>query len=239
MYRLLPYVKSKSEVKLKERILVVDDEPDVMDVVGRYLRHEGFDTLLAGDGERALTLADDADLVVLDLMLPSIDGLELCRQLRALRNVPIIMLTAKAEETDKLVGLGVGADDYIVKPFSPRELVARVQAVLRRTRPQSQVDDVLRVGDLRINSKTRTAERLGQSLNLTAREFDLLAFLAKSPGQVFSRAQLLDHVWDYHFGGDLSTVTVHVRRLREKVEPNPVRPKYIKTVWGVGYKLEP
>lgn len=223
---------------MKERILVVDDEPDVLDVVGRYLRHEGFETLLASDGDAAVQLADDADLVVLDLMLPSVDGLEVCRRLRSRRNLPIIMLTAKAEETDKLVGLGVGADDYVVKPFSPRELVARVQAVLRRSGPQSPTDDVIRVGDLRINTKMRVAERRGQQLNLTSREFDLLAFLAQKPGQVFTREQLLDHVWDYHFAGDISTVTVHVRRLREKIEPNPVRPQYLKTVWGVGYKLE-
>lgn len=223
---------------MNERILVVDDEPHVLDVVGRYLRHEGFETLLAHDGAQALTLSDDADLVILDLMLPSVDGIEVCRQLRAKRNIPIIMLTARAEETDKLIGLGVGADDYVVKPFSPRELVARVQAVFRRTGPQTPTDDVIRLGDLRINVKTRTAERSGEPLNLTAREFDLLAFLAHSPGQVFTREQLLDNVWDYHFAGDDSTVTVHVRRLREKIEPNPVRPQYVKTVWGVGYKLE-
>jgi DNA-binding response OmpR family regulator len=223
---------------VKERILVVDDEPHVLDVVGRYLRHEGYETLLAANGDEALKLSDDADLVVLDLMLPSVDGIEVCRRLRARRNIPIIMLSAKAEETDRLVGLGVGADDYVVKPFSPRELVARVQAVLRRAAPQPPTDDILRVGDLRINLKTRLAERLGEPLNLTAREFDLLAFLARSPGQVFTREQLLDHVWDFHFGGDVSTVTVHVRRLREKIEPNPVRPQYVKTVWGVGYKLE-
>jgi DNA-binding response OmpR family regulator len=224
---------------MKERILVVDDEPHVLDVVGRYLRHEGFETLLAADGDEALKLSEDADLVVLDLMLPSVDGMEICRRLRARRNIPIIMLSAKAEETDRLIGLGVGADDYVVKPFSPRELVARVQAVLRRSGPQPPTDDVIRVGDLRINVKTRVAERLGETLSLTAREFDLLAFMAGSPGQVFTREQLLDHVWDFHFGGDVSTVTVHIRRLREKLEPNPVRPQYVKTVWGVGYKLEP
>lgn len=223
---------------MNARILVVDDEPHVLDVVSRYLRHEGFETLLASDGEHAIDMAEDADLVVLDWMLPRIDGLEVCRRLRERRNIPIIMLTAKAEETDKLIGLGVGADDYVVKPFSPRELVARIQAVLRRSSPQLPNDDVLRIGDIRINTKTRVAERRGISLNLTAREFDLLTFLAKSPGQVFTREQLLDNVWDFHFGGDDSTVTVHVRRLREKIEPNPVRPQYVKTVWGVGYKLE-
>ncbi len=223
---------------MRERILVVDDEPDVVDVVGRYLRREGFETVLAHDGNAALTLAEDADLVILDLMLPSMDGVDVCRRLRERRNIPIIMLTAKADETDRLVGLGVGADDYVVKPFSPRELVARVQAVLRRSGPQPPADDILRVRDLRINLKTRTAERSGQPLSLTTREFDLLAFLARSPRQVFSRTQLLDNVWGFEFAGDLSTVTVHVRRLREKIEPNPVRPQYLKTVWGVGYKLE-
>ncbi len=223
---------------MHERILVVDDEPAVLDVVGRYLRREGFDTILAADGADAVEQAADADLVILDLMLPSVDGLEVCRRLRSARNVPIIMLTAKAEETDKLIGLGVGADDYVVKPFSPRELVARVQAVLRRAGSQSPRDDVIRIGDLRINAKTRAVERMGVTINLTAREFDLLAFLSRSPGQVFTREQLLDQVWDFHFGGDESTVTVHVRRLREKIEPDPVRPQYLKTVWGVGYKLE-
>jgi DNA-binding response OmpR family regulator len=149
------------------------------------------------------------------------------------------MLTAKTEETDKLVGLGVGADDYVTKPFSPRELVARVQAVLRRAqnRPR-QPGDVVQVGSLRINPSLRTVERAGQAIELTAREFDLLHFLASHPGQVFTREQLLDQVWDFHFPGDTGTVTVHVRRLREKIEPDPVRPQYVKTVWGVGYKVE-
>jgi DNA-binding response OmpR family regulator len=194
---------------------------------------------MAADGTDAISQAVDADLVILDLMLPGQDGLEVCRRLRAARNVPIIMLTAKAEETDKLIGLGVGADDYVVKPFSPRELVARVQAVLRRAGSQPPRDDVIRIGELRINAKTRAVERSGVSINVTAREFDLLEFLSRSPGQVFTREQLLDQVWDFTFGGDESTVTVHVRRLREKIEPDPVRPQYLKTVWGVGYKLEP
>ncbi len=223
---------------MHETILIVDDEPAVRDVVGRYLRRDGFQTVLASNGEEALSKAADADLVILDLMLPIIDGFEVCRRLRSVRNVPIIMLTAKSEETDKVIGLGVGADDYVSKPFSPRELVARVQAVLRRSSNAQGKDDIIRVGDLRINTKTRSIERLGQSLTLTAREFDLLAFLASSPNQVFTREQLLNQVWDFHFGGDESTVTVHVRRLREKIEPDPVRPQYLKTVWGVGYKLQ-
>ncbi len=224
---------------MHERILIVDDETAVREVVGRYLRREGFETLEAADGRQAIELAADADLIVLDLMLPQVDGLEVCRQIRSSRNTPIIMLTARAEETDKLVGLGIGADDYVVKPFSPRELVARIAAVLRRTATPAQPEDVVRVGELRISPTTRSVERAGTPVELTAREFDLLLFLARSAGQVFTRQQLLDSVWDYTFAGDDNTVTVHIRRLREKVEPDPARPRYVKTVWGVGYKLEP
>jgi DNA-binding response OmpR family regulator len=218
-------------------VLVVDDEPTVRDVVGRYLRHNGFTTLEARDGTEALELAPAADLIILDLMLPGVDGLEVCRRLQRTHPVPIIMLTAKGEEADKLVGLGLGADDYMVKPFSPRELIARIQAVLRRSASGSQTG-IIQLGDLAINIRTRTVERAGTEIPLTAREFDLLAFLASRPRQVFTREQLLDGVWDYHFGGDESTVTVHIRRLREKIEPDPARPRYLKTVWGVGYKLE-
>lgn len=221
------------------KILIVDDETTVREVVGRYLRREGFETVEAADGRQAIELAADADLVVLDLMLPQVDGLEVCRQIRSTRNTPIIMLTARAEETDKLIGLGIGADDYVVKPFSPRELVARIGAVLRRTSARAGTDDNIRVGDLRISPSTRSVERGGTSIDLTAREFDLLVFLARNAGQVFTRQQLLDRVWDYTFAGDDNTVTVHIRRLREKIEPDPARPRYVKTVWGVGYKLEP
>jgi DNA-binding response OmpR family regulator len=224
---------------MHERILIVDDEFTVREVVGRYLRREGYETIEAADGRQALQLAADADLVVLDLMLPHVDGLEVLRQIRSTRNTPVIMLTARAEETDKLVGLGIGADDYVVKPFSPRELVARIGAVLRRSSGRASADDVIRVGELRISPTTRTVERAGTSIELTAREFDLLLFLSRSPGQVFTRQQLLDDVWDYTFAGDENTVTVHIRRLREKIEPDPARPSYVKTVWGVGYKLEP
>lgn len=224
----------------KAHILIVDDEPTIREVVEQYLRREGYRTTIASNGEEAVTLSADADLVVLDLMLPKMDGLEVCRQIRSTRNVPIIMLTAKTEEIDKLVGLGMGADDYMTKPFSPRELVARVSAVLRRSRAASpQVGDIVRAGGLRINPQLRTVERDGSPVELTAREFELLHFLASHPGQVFTREQLLDQVWDYHFPGDTSTVTVHIRRLREKVEPDPVRPSYVKTVWGVGYKVDP
>ena len=224
---------------MKSRILVVDDEPNIREVVEQYLRREGYDTIAAADGEEAIARSADADLVVLDLMLPKIGGIEVCRQIRSKGDVPIIMLTARSEETDTLIGLGVGADDYVTKPFSPRELVARVGAVLRRAqqRPR-EPGEVVQVGDLRINPRMRTVERDGKALDLTSREFDLLRFLAVNAGQVFTREQLLDQVWDYHFPGDTSTVTVQIRRLREKVEPDPVRPRYIKTVWGVGYKVE-
>jgi DNA-binding response OmpR family regulator len=224
----------------KGRILVVDDEPNIRDVVVQYLRRDGFDTLTAEDGEEAVERSSDADLVILDLMLPRMDGIEVCRRIRATRDVPVIMLTAKSEEVDKLVGLGIGADDYVTKPFSPRELVARVQAVLRRSHGASrQPGDIVQIDTLRINPRLRTVERNGHPIELTAREFDLLFFLASNAGQVFTREQLLDQVWDFTFAGDTSTVTVHIRRLREKVEPDPVRPRYIKTVWGVGYKVDP
>lgn len=227
------------------KILVVDDESIVREVVERYLTRDGYSVRAAADGETALRLAmeERPDLVVLDLMLPAVDGLEVCRRLRADSNVPIIMLTAKGEETDKIVGLGVGADDYVVKPFSPRELVARVQAVLRRVQSPASGShlgqDTLRFPDLQINPRTRAVEVRGRPVELTRKEFDLLSFLASNPNQVFTRDQLLDKVWDYEFPGDASTVTVHVRRLREKVEENPVRPRHLKTVWGVGYKFEP
>ena len=225
-----------------ERVLVVDDEPIVTEVVQRYLIREGYQVRVAADGRSALKEAREGvpDLVVLDLMLPQLGGLEVCRQLRAESSVPIIMLTAKGEESDKILGLGLGADDYLTKPFSPGELIARVKAVLRRTKTGAPTlpGDVVRIGGLRINPGGRAVERDGEPIHLTAKEFDLLYFLAKSPGQVFTREQLLNNVWDFEWYGDQSTVTVHIRRLREKVEPNPVRPRYIKTVWGVGYKLE-
>jgi len=225
-----------------ERILIVDDEPIVSEVVQRYLIREGYQVSVAADGRAALKEARDnpPDLVVLDLMLPEIDGLEVCRQLRASSSVPIIMLTAKGEESDKILGLGLGADDYLTKPFSPGELIARVNAVLRRSQAAAPAlpGDVVKVGALRINPGGRAVERDGEEIHLTAKEFDLLYFLARSPGQVFTREQLLNNVWDFEWYGDQSTVTVHIRRLREKIEPNPVRPRHIKTVWGVGYKLD-
>lgn len=224
------------------RILVVDDERVVTEVVERYLSIENFEITLASDGTEALRIAQEwaPDLIVLDLMLPGVDGLEVCRRIRKESEVPIIMLTAKGEEADRIVGLEIGADDYVVKPFSPRELVARIKSVLRRTAagPVQSMGGTLRFGGCTINPQTRVMSSNDREVQLTSKEFDLLFFLASHSGQVFTREQLMDQVWDFTYAGDLSTVTVHIRRLREKVEPDPVKPKYIKTVWGVGYKFD-
>ena len=225
-------------------ILIVDDEPIVREVVEQYLKQDGFTVDAAADGLEAMRRFQAArpDLVLLDLMLPGLDGLEVCRQMRALSNVPIIMLTAKTDEIDTIIGLSVGADDYIAKPFSPREVVARVKAVLRRAASHpvaTDGSDPLRFDTLTIRPDRRQVEVSGKQVELTAREFDLLEFLARHPGQVFSREDLLDKVWDWAFAGDGGTVTVHIRRLRAKIEPDPERPRYVKTVWGVGYKFDP
>jgi two-component system response regulator ResD len=223
------------------KVLIVDDEPNIREVVGLYLRRDGHNVVSAADGEEALEVfrENEPDLVVLDLMLPKISGLELCRRMRADRRVPLIMLTARGEEEERIVGLSLGADDYVVKPFSPRELVARVAAVLRRVEESSgDVDQkVLSFDGLRIDPNTREILVRGKPATLTAREFDLLHHLASSPGRVYTRDQLMELVWGYTFSADTSTVTVHVRRLREKVEPDPARPRYLQTVWGVGYKF--
>jgi DNA-binding response OmpR family regulator len=227
---------------MADRVLVVEDEAIVAEVVERFLRREGYETLVVGDGQQALSALGNfiPDLIVLDLMLPELDGLEVCRQVRARAETPIIMLTARGDEADKVLGLGLGADDYVTKPFSPRELAARVQAVLRRVKSLPGNDaETLRFGSLRMNARTRVVEQEGVDLRLTAREFDLLLFLARHAGQVFSREHLMDAVWDYDFAGDAGTVTVHMRRLREKIEEDPSRPRFLKTVWGVGYKFEP
>lgn len=237
--------REESSLNTKDlTVLVVDDEPNIVEVVSAYLQRELFNVVTANDGEMALRKVSEhnPDLIVLDVMLPKLDGLEVLRRVRAAGNTPVIMLTARGEESDKLVGLGIGADDYLTKPFSPRELVARIKAVLRRAtlvpQPEPGADSLLRFTGLKINPRTRSVETDTASLELTAKEFDLLFFLASHPSEVFTRTQLLDHVWDYSYYGDTSTVTVHIRRLREKIEPDPMRPRYIKTVWGVGYKFE-
>lgn len=226
-------------------ILVVDDEAIVREVVERYLTRDGYTVMTASDGESAMRHIQKRmpDLVVLDLMLPGVDGLEVTRRLRAASPVPIIMLTARGEETDKILGLRIGADDYLVKPFSPRELVARVEAVLRRAGNSDSAAArraaVMRFDGLVVDPRAHTVEVGGRPVELTIKEFDLLTFLASNPNQVFSREQLLDKVWDYSYAGDASTVTVHMRRLRSKVEATPERPRHLKTVWGAGYKFEP
>jgi len=223
------------------RVLVVDDDETVRDVVRRYLERDGHEVVVAGDGESALQLVAKQlpDLIVLDLMLPGIDGLEVCRRLRQRHSVPIVMLTALGEEEDRVVGLQLGADDYVTKPFSPRELALRVGSVLRRAKgaPASPSMGELADGALRLDTVARSATLNGAPLALTTREFDLLVFFMVNPGQAFSRPQLLDRVWGWDFG-DQSTVTVHVRRLREKIEEDPANPKRIVTVWGVGYRFD-
>lgn len=224
-------------------ILVVDDEATIVEVVRLYLEREGFRVIEAQDGPGALSAIEryHPDLIVLDLMLPGLGGLDITRRLRAQGDLPIIMLTARGAEADRVRGLELGADDYVTKPFSPHELVARVKAVLRRSTGAGTVaagERPVTVGDLLIDPRTRSVERDGQPIILTAKEFDLLWFLARHPRQVFTRTQLLDQVWGYEYYGDASTVTVHVRRLREKLEQDPAQPQHILTVWGVGYKFE-
>jgi DNA-binding response OmpR family regulator len=223
------------------RVLVVDDDVTVREVVVSYLRAAGHGVVEAADGGDALRAmrSDPADLVVLDLMMPGIDGLEVCRRLRAAGDVPIIMLTALGAEVDRVVGLESGADDYVTKPFSPRELVLRVEALLRRVGEQAKPQaGSVTDGDLVVDSGRHEATLDGTPLSLTSREFDLLRFLVGNPGTAYSREELLQHVWGWSFG-DQSTVTVHVRRLREKVERDPKRPTRLVTVWGVGYRWEP
>ena len=224
------------------RVLIVEDDPNVAEVVGRYLVREGYSVETEADGLRGLeqALADPPDLVVLDLMLPSLSGLEVCRRLRAVAPVPVIMLTARGEEVDRIAGLELGADDYVAKPFSPRELTARVKAVLRRASGVVAFGEaaMLRAGSLEVDPVAHEARVEGALVSLTAREFDLLVHLMRNPRRAFRREELLADVWGFAYG-DTSTVTVHVRRLREKVEADPSAPRHVCTVWGVGYRFEP
>lgn len=223
------------------KVLVVDDEPMVVEVVERYLAREGFSVSTASDGELALAAFREVrpHLVVLDLMLPKIGGMDVCHQIREVDSVPIVMLTARGDEMDRIAGFEVGADDYLAKPFSPRELVARIRAILKRTYdPAEFAGGVRTCGDLSISRDTRIVALDGQEVSLTAREFDLLWFLITHPGKVFSRNQLLEQVWQFSWPGDESTVTVHVRRLRTKIELEPERPRHLKTVWGAGYRWD-
>jgi DNA-binding response OmpR family regulator len=229
----------------RARVLVVDDEPTVREVVAGYLRRDGHEVTEAGDGETAMQLlgSDTPDLIVLDLMLPGVGGFEVLRHVRSTSDIPVIMLTARSEEGDRVAGLELGADDYVVKPFSPRELAARVNGVLRRALPRNggaAPAQRMDFGALVIDPLSREVWLDGVLVEMTPKEFDLLAFLAASPRQVFSRAQLLEQVWqsspDWQ---DSATVTVHVRRIRNKIELDPEHPRWISTVWGVGYRFEP
>jgi DNA-binding response OmpR family regulator len=225
-------------------VLVVEDAPDIRGLIVHHLERDGFRCRTAGTGPDALAAVRAAlpALVVLDVMLPGMDGLEVCRRLRAdstAAAVPIIMLTAKADEVDRVVGLELGADDYVTKPFSPRELAARVRTVLRRSTPDVGKAERLSFDELDLDARTREVTCRGEALRLTAREFDLLWFLASHPKQVFSRDQLMDRVWGYAAALDTGTVTVHIRRLREKIEADPARPRFLQTVWGVGYRFSP
>jgi two-component system, OmpR family, response regulator ResD len=224
------------------RILVVDDEPMVREVLARYLAREGFVVETAEDGQAALEAFERAEpaLVLLDLMLPRVDGLEVFRRIRRQRDIATIMLTAKGAETDRILGLELGADDYVTKPFSPREVVERVRAVLRRTGSGAPgTSSTLAFGDLRIDGQRRVVTRGDGPVHLTRKEFDLLFHMASQPGTTFTRTQLLEEVWDFAWDGDTQTVTVHIRRLRQKIEDDPSNPRHLVTVWGVGYRFEP
>jgi DNA-binding response OmpR family regulator len=225
------------------QIVIVEDEPDICEVVSLYLKRAGYQVTCYADGLAAqeALLRQLPDLVILDVMLPGVDGFTLTRNLRDRFDVPIILLTSRREEADRIAGLELGADDYVVKPFSPQELVSRVRAVLRRVRASSQtvVEGSLDFGDLSINPQTRLVRLNAQEIILTAKEFDLLYHLAQHPRQVFTRDQLLESIWGMSDYIDPGTVTVHIRRLREKIEQDPAAPSHLVTVWGVGYKFEP
>jgi DNA-binding response OmpR family regulator len=236
-----PVAAPRASITGVTTVLVVDDEPIVREVVVSYLEREGYRTLEASDGDTARQLIERErpGLVVLDVMLPGTDGLELCRWVRARSDLPVILVTARGDEVDRIVGLELGADDYVTKPFSPRELAARVRTVLRRATASVSARERLSFDGLEIDAETREVRKRGELVRLTAREFDLLWFLADHPRQVFSRDLLMDRVWGYSAALDTGTVTVHVRRLREKIEDDPSRPRFLETVWGVGYRFVP
>lgn len=225
-------------------ILIVEDESEIAELLQDYLEEEQFDVLIAGDGDEALQMFKSyrPQLVILDIMLPKLNGLELCRMIRAESAVPIILLSAKKSDVDKILGLGLGADDYVVKPFSPGEVVARVKAQLRRVNqlsaPVEKPEDVLRFSELEIHLKAYEVKVRNRPVSCSAKEFEVLRFLALHPNQVLTREQIFGQVWGYNEYGDLNTVTVHMKKLREKIEENPSNPLYIKTVWGVGYKFD-
>ncbi|KJS12907.1 MAG: hypothetical protein JL56_10755 [Desulfotomaculum sp. BICA1-6] len=226
-----------------DKILIVEDEKEIAELVRDYLVREGYQVIISPDGEQGLQdyRRHAPDMVILDIMLPRVDGMELCRMIRNESNIPILMLSAKHSEVDKILSLGLGADDYMTKPFSPGELVARIKAQLRRytllsTPPGNQ--GMLKYGELEIDSKGYNVFLAGKKVDLSAKEFEILNLLAANPQQVFTREQIFDRVWGFNEFGDINTVTVHIRKIREKVEPEPARPRFIKTVWGVGYKFD-
>ena len=225
------------------KVLIVDDDPNLLEALKYNMKKESYAVVTAEDGEQAIEIArkEKPDLILLDIMLPKLSGFEVCRILRREMNVPILMLTAKVDETDKIVGLEIGADDYVTKPFSMRELIARIRAMLRRTQimeKQQKEDKNVKIGDIQIDINRHQVLLKDTVLNLKPKEFDLLAFLAVNRGLVFSRDQLLEKVWDYDYAGDSRTVDVHIRWLREKIEVDPSHPKYLLTIRGTGYKLE-
>ncbi|MBK1813981.1 response regulator transcription factor [Clostridium sp. YIM B02505] len=230
----------------KETILIVDDEKEIRDLVEIYLKNDGYNTIKASDGQEALEVLEksDVDLIILDVMMPKLDGIEACMKIREERNTPIIMLSAKSEDMDKIFGLTTGADDYLTKPFNPLELLARVKSQLRRyiklnnNGPQKKKDNVIEIEDLTINIETHQIDINGKEVKLTPIEFDILALLAENRGKVFSIENIYESVWNESFIQSDNTVMVHIRKIREKLEENPRKPKYIKTVWGVGYKIE-
>lgn len=226
-----------------EKILIVDDEIEIGDIIKDYLEAEGFKVYVAIDGEEGLKYFKKVDpqLVILDIMLPVIDGMEVCRSIRARSSIPVIMLSAKSSDTDKIISLGLGADDYMIKPFSPGELLARVKAQLRRYMHLSAPinnSDIQSFHNLMIDNKSYSVYVRSKLVNLAAKEFEVLSFMAKHKNQVFTREQLFNQIWGFDEYGDINTVTVHIRKIREKIEDNPSEPRFIKTVWGVGYKFE-
>ncbi len=229
---------------LRQSILVVEDEREIGELIRDYLKKEGYDVLLAFDGEEGLSLyrKENPIMVILDVMLPKIDGMEVCRLIRNESDIPILILSAKKDDIDKILGLGLGADDYVTKPFSPKELMARVKAHIRRytrlSSPRKEEIGILKFGNLEIDNKSYNVYHHGKRIELPAKEFELLVFLALNPYQVFSKGQIFENVWGYNEFGDINTVTVHIRKIREKIEDDPSMPIYIKTVWGVGYKFE-
>jgi two-component system response regulator VanR len=236
----------------QETILIIDDEKEIRDLIGIYLTNEGYNVLKAADGIEGLNCLEENDvhLVVLDIMMPRLDGIQACMKIRESRNVPIIMLSAKSQDMDKIMGLTTGADDYVTKPFQPLELVARIKSQLRRYLRLNQTDgnpqlnnaqqmDVITIDDMSINVSTHDVTVEGRAVKLTPREFAILELLARNPGVVFSTEKVYERVWNEPFYESENTVMVHIRNLREKLESNPRKPRYIKTVWGVGYKIEP